>query len=83
MSKAWYVFIGGSDVTSQSNYLRATLKHNCLCGTEICAIYLPNTGFYPAQPFSETMKAYISDALVTGKIQPSLPYDAKKYVYLK
>ena len=83
MSKAWYVFMGGLDTTSQSSYVRLYAKHDCLCGTEICAIYIKDSGFHPSEPFSQNMINYIKDALLTGRMQPSLPYNAKKYVYLR
>ena len=83
MSRVWYVFMGGSDTTLQSNYVRLRVKHDCLCGTEICAIYIKNSGLHPTEPFSDNILTYINDAVLTGKMQPSLPYNTKKYVYLR
>jgi|GEM_PF-3565286 len=83
MSRAWYVFMGGNDVTNASAYYKITVQHACLCGNEICAIYAADNGQHPTSPLSPNLLRYIKDALATELLQPSSPYDAKKYVYLK
>ena len=82
MSRSWYVFIG-SDPTETNNYHKISVKHNCLCGEEICVIYAGGIDINPISPLSPNIKLYIKNALATGKLQPSAPYNAKKYVYLK
>lgn len=82
MSKSWYAFIGG-DPTNLISYYHLTVKHGCLCGDTICAIYAESEGLHPRTPFSENMQEYILQALTTGQLQPQVPYNAKKYVYLK
>ncbi len=82
MKRVWYAYLGGNHFEA-SSYVKITTRHGCLCGTQICAIYLPDHGFRPEEPFSKNMQQYISDALVTQMIQPEDPYQAKKYVYLR
>ena len=82
MAKSWYVFIGNGSPEDPLNYYRLTVKHECLCGDKICAIYAAGTELHPIGPFSFNIQQYIRDAMVTGQIQPELPA-AKKYVYLK
>lgn len=82
MSRSWYVFIG-SDPTETNNYHKISAKHNCLCGEEICVIYASGRDVHPVHPLSPNILMYIQNALATGKLQPSEPYDTKKYVYLK
>lgn len=82
MSKSWYAYIYG-DPFSVSSYALLQGKHDGLCGTTICAIYLDNNGFYPKDPFSENIYSYIKDALTTHQMQPTVPFDARKFVYLK
>ena len=81
MSRAWYVFIGNDPIAS-SNYYRVS-GHNCLCGEQICCIYLYDNGLRPKDPLSPNIQNYIREALATGQLQPARPYSAKKYVYLK
>ena len=84
MARAWYGFVGGPDVTNISNYYISHRKTElCLCGTTICAVYVPEGGMHPPGPFSSNIEAYIKKALVTGQLQPDHPFGAKKYVYLK
>lgn len=83
MARSWYVFIGGNDPTNFLNYYKLTVKHECLCGDQICAIYATGTGHNPDQYLSQNMQKYIKDALFTGQIQPETPFNAKKYVYLR
>lgn len=84
MARSWYGFIGGKDTTNPLNYFKLTGgKHNCLCGNEICAIYVTDSGTHPKEPLSTNMQQYIQTALATGQLQPEIPYDAKKYVYLR
>ncbi|SEB19874.1 hypothetical protein [Pedobacter hartonius] len=82
MSKSWYAFIG-SDPLDVLSYYRITIKHDCLCGTQICAIYATDNGMHPADPLSSNLQEYIKEALVTRMIQPAEPYNARKFVYLK
>jgi hypothetical protein len=81
MAKAWYFFMGG-DALSTNSYHKVEM-HTCLCGDKICAIYLPDTGTTPKVPFSDNMTAYITSALATQRLQPEKPYHTKKYVYLR
>jgi len=83
MAKSWYAFMGGDNPTSSSSYIQISATHDCLCGKEICAIYAEDHGFYPADPLSPNLQSYITQALVSGQLQPALPLAAKKYVYLK
>lgn len=83
MNKSWYTFIGNSDPFLTSNYLRITVKHSCLCGEKICAIYADGDSLNPNAPLSYNIQSYIKAALTTGEIQPSSPACSKKYVYLK
>ncbi len=83
MARSWYAYLGGKEHTSVINYIRIDVKHNCLCGSEICAIYVRDNGIHPAEPLSANIQRYIADALSTGQLQPSNPYNAKKYVYLR
>lgn len=86
MARSWYGFIGGkdSDAFDVLNYFRLTAgKHVCLCGNTICAIYAADHGIHPEEPLSTNMQQYIKNALVTGQLQPEIPFDAKKYVYLR
>lgn len=83
MAKSWYAFIRGEDPTDVQNYFRITIKHSCLCGTKICAIYAADNGLHPREPLSKNIQQYISDALITTQLQPEFPYNTKKYVYLK
>jgi hypothetical protein len=85
MARSWYVFTGGDDPLNILNYYKIEVKHRCLCGTQICAIYATDseTDSHPADPLSPNMKKYIKEALVTHELQPSMPWSAKKYVYLK
>lgn len=83
MSKAWYVFLGGSDPTDANNYHKISVKHSCLCGHKICAILAEDAGIKPASPLSDRLITYIGNGICTGQLQPELPFHAKKYVYLK
>jgi hypothetical protein len=85
MSKSWYVFIGGSNNNDDVlNYYKIPEgKHLCLCGHIICAIYADGIGPNPQSPLSSNIRQYIKQALITELIQPQIPYDAKKYVYLR
>lgn len=83
MARSWYAFIGGNDPTDIKNYFKITIKHNCLCGNQICAIYATGDDLIPTIPFSRNILEYINQALITGQIQPEIPYNTKKYVYLK
>lgn len=85
MAKAWYFFMGGADADNKDvlNYHKLTVKHTCLCGIQLCAIYANDGGIHPSAPLSPNMMSYIDTALATTQIQPEVPYDAKKYVYLK
>ena len=82
MARSWYAFMG-DDPTDYLNYYKLTIKHECLCGDQICAIYATGSGFQPDQILSQNMQKYIKDALSTMLIQPGVPFNAKKYVYLK
>lgn len=86
MARSWYAFIGGNDPTDIQNYYKVTVKHDCLCGDQICAVYAKENKDqeepHPA-PFSMNMQQYIRDALSTKLLQPEHPYNTKKYVYLK
>ncbi|MBB6270420.1 hypothetical protein HDF26_000847 [Pedobacter cryoconitis] len=85
MARSWYAFIGGNPIEI-TNYYKATVKHSCLCGDQICAIYAVDAGannLHPPFPLSDNMKQYIQNALITGQIQPEIPYNTRKYVYLK
>ena len=84
MSKSWYAFILGDDPTDVQNYHKIMVKHACLCGDKICAIYADEgSDKHPKRPLSENVLRYIKDGLATQQIQPEFPPDAKKYVYLK
>jgi len=83
MAKSWYVFMGGTDPSNCANYFRVSVKHSCLCGDEICAIYSNDDGQQPTAPFSRNLLLYIATAVATGTIQPEVPINSKKYVYLK
>ena len=84
MSKSWYAFIWGDDPTDVQHYHKIELKHDCLCGDKICAIYA-DTGeaSHPSEPLSRNLLQYINQALLTGQLQPAFPEGTKKYVYLK
>lgn len=83
MAKSWYVFMGTGDPTLFSNYRKLTIKHSCLCGNQICAIYAEGENPNPEAPLSVNIQQYINKAMVTGQLQPEFPIGAKKYVYLK
>lgn len=83
MSRSWYAFIGDDNVTDVSKYFRVTVKHQCLCGDKICAIYAKGIGTHPDAPLSENMQSYIKAALINCSLQPENPVGSKKYVYLK
>lgn len=83
MARSWYAFIPGGDPTDIERYWKVTVKHSCLCGDQICAIYAGGEGTNPDRPFSANMLNYIKKALVTGQLQPEAPIGSKKYVYLK
>jgi len=82
--KAWYGYFGedGEDPMDVSHYhILQKFKRFCLCGPRLCCIYVDFNGDHPA-PLSENMRNYIEKALATELMQPDIPYDAKKYVYL-
>jgi hypothetical protein len=81
MAKAWYFMMGENPMDPKSYYKVST--HNCLCGDRICSIYLKDNGTQPLAPFSSNMQKYITDAMATQQLQPMVPYNAKKYVYLR
>lgn len=83
MARSWYAFIGGDDPFNPLNYFQITVKHRCLCGNEICAIYAKDNGLHPEAPLSLNLQQYIKNALITEQLQPEVPFNAKKYVYLK
>lgn len=83
MARSWYAFIPGGDPTDIERYWKASVKHSCLCGTQICAIYAKGIGITPDVPLSPNMQKYIKNALLTGQLQPETPVGCKKYVYLK
>jgi len=85
MAKSWYVFMGGAETDNKDilNYFKLTVKHTCLCGTQLCAIYAEDGGNHPVAPLSRNLRSYIDKALYTTQIQPDSPFNAKKYVYLK
>ena len=83
MARSWYAFIAGGDPTDPERYWKATVKHTCLCGDQICAIYAKGEGSNPDVPLSPNMLKYINKALLTGQIQPETPIKSRKYVYLK
>jgi hypothetical protein len=82
MSKSWYAFIG-NDPLDTSSYYKVTVKHNCLCGLQICAIYATENGLHPSAPLSDNLQQYIKEALISHMMQPEAPYNSRKYVYLK
>ena len=85
MTRVWYGFIGNkADPYDTENYYKLSrdIEH-CLCGENICAVYLGDNGTHPHGPFSKNIQQYIDRALSTGKLQPEMPLTAKKYVYLK
>lgn len=83
MARSWYVYIGIGDPLLFSSYARLTIKHNALCGNEICVIYSEGEEFRLQAPLSPNLQKYIKDALITGQLQPEQPANAKKYVYLR
>lgn len=83
MARSWYAYLGFGEPTSFSSYARLTVKHSCLCGNRICAIYVAADTFRLESPLSENLQQYIRDALITGQLQPESPSGTKKYVYLK
>lgn len=83
MARSWYAYLGFGDPTSFSTYARLTVKHSCLCGDKICAIYVDADTFRLESPLSENLQEYIRNALITGQLQPESPRGTKKYVYLK
>jgi len=83
MAKAWYAFMGNGDPLDSSNYIRISVKPDCFCGNDICAIYADDRGFQPEGFWSTNLIKYINDGLATGDMQPAEPYYVKKYVYLK
>lgn len=83
MAKSWYAFMGSGDPTLFSNYMKITVKHSCLCGNHICAIYSEGDDKQPENPLSPQLKEYIKKAMITGQLQPDYPLGAKKYVYLR
>lgn len=83
MAKSWYVFMGSGDPTLSSNYRKLTIKHSCLCGNQICAIYAEGAEVHPEAPLSLNIQKYIHKAMVTGELQPEFPIGTKKYVYLR
>lgn len=82
MSRSWYAYIYGDPLDAQ-NYAKLTIQHGCLCGDRICAIYSYGIGIQPVSPLSLNIQNYISNALITGQLQPEIPFDSKKYVYLR
>jgi hypothetical protein len=83
MNRSWYAYTGFGDPTLCSSYVKITLKHNCICGDKICAIYATGEDFNPVEPLSDNMHLYIKKALATGRIQPEKPFGSKKFVYLR
>lgn len=83
MARSWYAFIPGGDPTDIERYWKTTVKHSCLCGDRICAIYATGVGNNPDTPLSPNMYKYIRNALLTGQLQPETPIGSKKYVYLR
>ncbi|MNR11269.1 hypothetical protein D3C85_1275620 [compost metagenome] len=83
MARSWYAYLGFGDPTSFTSYARLTVKHQCLCGDRICAIYVAADTFRLESPLSDNLQEYIRNALLTGQIQPERPTGTKKYVYLK
>lgn len=83
MAKSWYVFMGTGDPTLYSNYRKLTIKHSCLCGNQICAIYADGEETHPEVPLSLNIQQYINKAMVTGELQPEFPANTRKYVYLR
>jgi hypothetical protein len=83
MNRSWYAYMGFGDPAACSSYVKATIKHNCLCGDKICVIYAYGEELRPEGPLSLNMQQYIKKALATGRIQPDRPLGGKKYVYLK
>jgi hypothetical protein len=81
MTRSWYFYLG-EDPLNSDNYYRVK-AHNCLCGNRICSIYALGGETHPSAPLSRNLLTYIKNALATQMIQPSIPYDAKKYVYLR
>jgi len=82
MGKSWYAFLGG-EISDPLSYYKITVKHGCLCGFQLCAIYANDNGVHPKVPFSDNLTIYISNALTSGQLQPEFPFGNKKYVYLK
>lgn len=83
MNRSWYAYVGSQDPTLSSSYIKVTVKHNCICGEKICAIYATGEEFRPIEPLSANMQQYIKKALATGRIQPEKPFGSKKFVYLR
>lgn len=83
MAKSWYVYMGAGDPTLFSSYRRLTVKHTCLCGNQICAIYAKGEDTLPEGPLSINLQQYVKAALATGALQPERPAGTKKYVYLR
>lgn len=75
--------MGGNDYLDASNYHRITVTPTCLCGDKICAVYADSNGHQPVNPLSTNLQSYITEALLTGQLQPEQPYGSKKYVYLR
>ena len=84
MAKSWYAFIQGDNPMDIRNYFKIDVKHSCLCGDQICAIYTQiGEDLHPQHPLSNNVLYYINQALITGELQPAFPLGTKKYVYLK
>lgn len=86
MANSWYAYLGaGTDPLVPASYRRITVKPSCICGPNICAIYLlGETASVPSTALTSTMIGYISNALATASPQPTAAGGGVKlFVYLK
>jgi len=83
MNRSWYAYMGIGDPSLCSSYVKVSVRHTCICGTKICAIYATGEDFRPTEPLSDNMQQYIKKALATGRIQPERPFGSRKFVYLR
>ena len=83
MTRSWYTYVGKDNPLDEKNYLKVGGKPGCLCGNNICAIYVRGHERQLEIPLSTNIQKYIKDALATEFVQPDSPFDTKIFVYLR
>ena len=83
MSRSWFAYSGVGSVILPENYLLSPDIPMCREGFTICSIYVENIGLEFPGALSPNIRRYIANGLTNGVPEPRVPFEAKKYVYMR